>query len=77
MRTRQQSSYAYRGLSCSEFAERTGMSVGQVRDLIKGGWFDKAADPPECLDIRSPGAKQATYRIHPSALDRFKRERAA
>lgn len=77
MRTRQHHDFAYNGLTTAEFGERVGMSAEKVRELIEARWFIVPKDgPPECLDIRSPKAKQPTYRIHPSAVDRFLRERA-
>lgn len=78
MRTRQQHQYAYGGISPREFGERTGQSPQQVRELIEVGWFGWTADGlPECLDVASPKAKQPTYRIHASAVQRYYRERAA
>lgn len=77
MRTRQQTHFAYNGLSPAEFGERTGQSPAQVRALIAAGWFDWTEDgKPGCLDIARLGAKQPTYKIHPVAVDRFYRERA-
>lgn len=79
MRTRQQFDYAYNGLSPAEFGERTGQSAEQVHKLIAAGWFRWTTEDgkPGCLDIRDAGAKQPTYRIHPSAVERYYRERAA
>lgn len=76
MRTRQQEKYRYNGITPREFGERTGQSAAQVRELIGCGWFAFTEDgTPECLDVSSPGTKQRTYKIHPSAVQRFYKER--
>lgn len=78
MRARTRHAYAYNGLSPREFGERTGQSAAQVMELIHGGWFEWTEDEqPECLDISKEGSKLPTYKIHPSAVKRFFRERAA
>ncbi len=78
MRTRRDYQYAYNGLTTAEFGARIGIAAEQVREMIAAGWFGWTKDgQPECLDIRSPGAKQPTYRIHPDAVKRFYLERAA
>lgn len=77
MRTRRQQQYDYAGLTTGEFAERTGQSAAQVRDLIESGWFKWTKDGlPECLDVASPGSKRPSYRIMSAAVERFYRERA-
>jgi hypothetical protein len=75
-RRREAESYLYNGLTTSEFAERTGQSDQQVRDLIAAQWFGWDGDRPECIDVASPGAKIRRYKILPSAVERFLRERA-
>lgn len=80
MRTRQQrSQFRYNGLTTREFAERTGQSPEQVRNLITGGWFGwtEGGMVPECLDVSAEGSKQPSWRIHPNAVKRFYQERAA
>lgn len=76
MRTRLQHNFAYNGLTPAEFAERTSQSAGQVRQLIAARWFKAEGDVPELLDVASIGAKQPTWKIHPSAVDRFLKERS-
>jgi hypothetical protein len=77
MRTRQQEHYRYNGLSPREFGERTSQSEESVRQLIEDGWFDWIGDGlPECLDVRKIGGQRPEYRIHPSAVARYHRERA-
>lgn len=69
--------YAYNGLTTAEFGRRVGISAEKVRALIAARWFRVSKDGyPECLDIRDPDAKQPTYRIHASAVDRYLRERS-
>jgi hypothetical protein len=80
MRTRQQrSQFRFNGLTTGEFAERTGQSPQQVRDLIASGWFGWTEDGsvPECLDVSSEGSRVPSWRIHPNAVKRFYQERAA
>jgi hypothetical protein len=75
MRTRAQHKAAYGGLTSGDFAARTGQSAGQVLNLIRRGWFGLTADGvPEVIDIGLPGCRP-TYRIHPTAVDRYLRER--
>lgn len=80
MRTRQQERRRWTGLSPREFGEATGQSEDAVRNLIAAGWFGwlKEGDRrvPECMDVRGHGAKRPEYKIHPSAVDRYQRERA-
>jgi hypothetical protein len=82
VRTRKrQSQFRYKGLTTGEFAERTGQSPQQVRDMISSGWFGwmetEDGSVPECLDVSSPGSKVPSWRIHPTALQRYYQQRAA
>lgn len=67
----------YTWMTTGEFAAAIGATDEHVRQLIESGWFRRDLMPPECLDVRGVEAKIAEYRIHPTALQRYYRERAA
>jgi hypothetical protein len=64
-------------LTTRSFGEAIGTEEAHVRSMIAEGWFKRDGDVPECLNVAKPGAKKPEYRIHPNAVRRFYRERAA
>lgn len=77
MRTKEAERARYNWLTPRSFADAIGVEEEQVRVMIREGWFRRDTDIPECLDVKRPEAKRPEYRIHPAALKRFYRERAA
>lgn len=77
MRTKQAERARYTWLTTSAFGDAIGVEEEQVRTLISEGWFRKDGDVPECLNVSKPTAKKPEYRIHPAAVKRFYKERAA
>jgi hypothetical protein len=75
-RTPAQERARYAWLGTADFAEAIGVSTQSVLELVAAGWFDRAAAPPECMDVRTPGAKRAEYRFHARAVARYHAERA-
>lgn len=77
-RTKEAERARYAWLTTRSFADATGVQDEQVRALIAEGWFKETKEGvPECLNVSRPNAKRPEYRIHPAALTRFYRERAA
>lgn len=76
-RTRQQEKARFSWLSTAEFGERCGgITSESVCLMIADGWFGLTPDGiPECLNVGKVGAKRSEWRIHPSAVERFYRER--
>lgn len=77
MRTKEQERARYNWMSTRAFADAIGTEEEHVRSLIAEGWFRHTGDIPECMNVARPEAKRPEYRIHPNALKRFYRERAA
>lgn len=83
MRTRQQEQQRFNGLTPRQFGERIGLSEDAVRGLIRDGWFAWTTEEgareatPECTDNRCVGGQRPEYRIKPSAVRRWFKERAA
>ena len=67
----------YAWLTTSAFGDAIGVEEEQVRTFISDGWFKKDGPVPECINVARPAAKRPEYRIHPDAVKRFYKERAA
>jgi hypothetical protein len=77
MRSKAAERARYVWLTTQGFADAIGVQRAQVLALIHEGWFQHEGGAPECMNVAVPGAKKPEYRIHPDALKRFYRERAA
>lgn len=77
MRTKQAERARFTWLTTRSFADAVGVEEEQVRAFIKEGWFKRDGEIPECMNVSRPSAKRPEYRIHPAAVKRFHRERAA
>lgn len=77
MRTKNAERARFNWLTTRAFADAIGVEREQVLALIHGDWFRHDGPVPECLNVALPSAKRPEYRIHPSAVTRFYRERAA